>query len=182
LKQASDVQMFAIGQGTLTATPLEVLQMYAAIANGGYLLQPTFTRDAVVDEHARDANESSGPPAGRKIAGLADESLAAVRAGLERVVEDAVGTAFDSVRISDFAIAGKTGTAETGGGQADHAWFAGYAPAKSPRVAFVVVLEHGGSGSTAAGTMTRHLVQRMRQLGYFPTEVPAKDVFPPGKG
>jgi penicillin-binding protein 2 len=83
--------------------------------------------------------------------------------------------------MADFAIAGKTGTAETGGGQPDHAWFAGYAPADAPRIAFVVALEHGGSGSTAAGAMTRHLVQRMRQLGYFPQNK-SEAAFPPGKG
>jgi hypothetical protein len=48
-------------------------------------------------------------------------------------------------------------------------------------VAFVVALEHGGSGSTAAGAMTRHLVQRMRQLGYFPQDK-TEAAFPPGKG
>jgi penicillin-binding protein 2 len=179
-KQASDLQMFAIGQGALTATPLEVLGMYAAIANGGYLLKPVFTRAAVVEEEGH-AQESAIRPAGKKIPGLADETLDAIRAGLVRVVEDAAGSGFETVRIADFAIAGKTGTAETGGGQPDHAWFAGYAPADAPRVAFVVALEHGGSGSTAAGAMTRHLVQRMRQLGYFPQDK-TEAVFPPGKG
>jgi penicillin-binding protein 2 len=180
LRQPSDVQLFAIGQGTLTATPLEVLRMYAAIANGGYLVAPRFTCQRVSGE-VRDMQPSPRAPTAEKIAGLADQTLESVRAGLLSVVEDAAGTAFDTVRISDFAIAGKTGTAETGG-EADHAWFAGYAPAGSPRVAFVVVLEHGGSGSTAAGTIARHLVQRMRELQYFPSAAQRQDSFPPGKG
>jgi penicillin-binding protein 2 len=179
-KQASDLQMFAIGQGALTATPLEVLGMYAAIANGGYLLKPVFTRAVVVEEDDR-AQAAATRAVGKRIPGLAEESLTAIRAGLVRVVEDAAGSGFETVRIADFAIAGKTGTAETGGGQPDHAWFAGYAPADAPRVAFVVALEHGGSGSTAAGAMTRHLVQRMRQLGYFPQDK-TEAAFPPGKG
>ncbi|HVW03159.1 MAG TPA: penicillin-binding transpeptidase domain-containing protein, partial [Planctomycetaceae bacterium] len=58
------------------------------------------------------------------------------------------------------AIAGKTGTAEVGG-KPDHAWFAGYVPADRPRYAFVVVLEHSGSGGKAAGPVARDLVKVM---------------------
>jgi penicillin-binding protein 2 len=180
LEQRLAVESFSIGQGTLTATPLEVLGMYAAIANGGYLLEPKFTRAA--SAKALPLAAAATLSIERRIAGLDDATLAAVRAGLERVVEDPAGTAFATVRMADFPIAGKTGTAETGGGQPDHAWFAGYAPANAPQVAFVVVLEHGGSGSTAAGTIAKNLVQRMRQLGYFGEAQTAEKAFPPGKG
>jgi penicillin-binding protein 2 len=88
-----------------------------------------------------------------RISGLDAAALAAVRDGLRRVVDDPSGTAYDTVRTAGLPIAGKTGTAETGGNQADHAWFAGYAPADAPRWAFVVVLEHGGSGGASAGTL-----------------------------
>ena len=50
---------------------------------------------------------------------------------------------------SDVSIAGKTGTAETATGAA-HAWFIGFAPADAPEIAFAVVVEHGGYGSTGA--------------------------------
>jgi cell division protein FtsI/penicillin-binding protein 2 len=84
------------------------------------------------------------------------------------------------VRSVQMAIAGKTGTAETGGQQEDHAWFAGYAPADAPRYAFVVALEHAGSGAQVAGSLAKLLVERMQQLGYFgPPEEPS---IPPGKG
>ena len=103
--------------------------------------------------------------------------------GCERVVDDPEGTGYHSVRLASIAIAGKTGTAETGGGQEDHAWFAGYVPADSPRYAFVVVLEHGGSGAHDAGPLARGLVERMRQLGYFgPPALTADRSIPPGKG
>ena len=62
-------------------------------------------------------------------------------------------------------IAGKTGTAETGEDRASHAWFAGYAPADEPKLAFVVVLEHAGDAATAAGPVAKRLVLRMEQLG-----------------
>ena len=75
---------------------------------------------------------------------------------------DAEGTAYASARLASVAIAGKTGTAQTSG--ADHAWFAGFAPADSPRVAFVVVLEHGGPADGAA-RIARELVAHMHRLG-----------------
>jgi penicillin-binding protein 2 len=61
-------------------------------------------------------------------------------------------------------MAGKTGTAENNAG-ADHAWFAGYVPADRPRFAFVVVLEHGGSGGRAAGPVARKFVECLLDMG-----------------
>jgi len=85
-------------------------------------------------------------------------------------VSDPSGTAYNSVRTKDIAIAGKTGTAQAGKGQADHAWFAGYAPADNPRVAFAVVLEHAGSGSKAAGPLARQLVEALLADGVLQPE------------
>ena len=80
------------------------------------------------------------------------------------MVADPRGTG-KHVRLEQIEIAGKTGTAEVGGGRPDHAWFAGYAPADQPRVAFVVVLEHGGSGGQIAGPVARRLVEAMLATG-----------------
>ncbi len=184
LRQLSQTQMFAVGQGPFTATPLEIVRVYAAIANGGYLITPRVTIDAPVDRAERRGTSETPPPMSEAapIAGLTPASLDAVRAGLRRVVDDPNGTGYATVRLPSLAIAGKTGTAETGGNQPDHAWFAGYAPADAPRYAFVVVLEHAGSGATAAGTVAKSLVQRMQQLNYFGQEETAERAIPPGKG
>ena len=64
-------------------------------------------------------------------------------------------------------VAGKTGTAETGTDQGDHAWFAGYAPAGDPKLAFVVALEHAGDAAEAAGPVAKRLVLAMQELGYL---------------
>jgi len=64
-------------------------------------------------------------------------------------------------------LAGKTGTAETGGGLAEHAWFAGYVPAEAPQLAFVVVLEHAGDASATAAPAAAHLVEKLQSLGYL---------------
>ncbi len=215
LKQASQTQMLAIGQGQLTATPLQVVRMYAAIANGGYLVSPRLIhhpsplvgeggdghrREALVGETGEGVSARKGDPStilhphpgplpsrdredtGAPVPGLSATTLAAVREGLRRIVHDPNGTAYKWVRLPWPAVAGKTGTAETGGEQADHAWFAGYVPAAEPRWAFVVVLEHGGSGAEVAGSIARDLVLRMRELGYFGASPTAERPIPPGKG
>lgn len=182
LRELRELQSTAIGQGELTATPLQIARMYAAIANGGYLLTPRITRDGTDSESRYHTTSGSPPSENARIAGLTPAALATVREALRRVVDDPNGTAYATVRLPNLAIAGKTGTAETGGGQPDHAWFAGYVPAESPRVAFVVVLEHGGSGAAVAGALARGLVQRMQQLGYFGPLKTAEARFPPGKG
>ncbi len=151
-------QSLAIGQGTLTATPLQVARLMAAVANGGRLVRPRIVKPA---EPAADAPDDS--VVGRPIR-IAPRTLDAVREGLRRTVADPRGTAYDSARLARVAIAGKTGTAQTAA--ADHAWFAGYAPADEPRVAIVVVLEHGGPASGAA-RIARDLVTRLQRLGYL---------------
>jgi penicillin-binding protein 2 len=162
---------FAIGQASLAVTPLQVAQMMAAIANDGYLVTPTFVRPPAGpdDRTGRDIQLTSfttpEPRSTRRaIPGLSPGTLQRVRAGLRLVVEDDHGTG-KRVRHSEVSIAGKTGTAETGGGRPDHAWFAGYVPADEPRVAFVVVLEHGGSGGHVAGPVAHDFIQALLDFG-----------------
>ena len=99
-----------------------------------------------------------------RIPGLDQRQLRTVRQGLLRVVNDPEGTAYAVLADAGVPVAGKTGTAETGDRSADHAWFAGYAPAEAPRVAFAVVLEHQGSADQAAA-ISKELVQALAVLG-----------------
>lgn len=182
LREARQRQSFAVGQGAFTATPLQVARFYAAIANGGTLVVPRIMRADIETSRDRTTSAHSSETASGPRLRVRTQSLEAVREGLRAVVDDPLGTGYEAVRLPTLAIAGKSGTAETGGGQSDHAWFAGYAPADKPRIAFVVVLEHAGSGATAAGSVAKSLLQRMQQLGYFPTPPLAEKPLPPGKG
>ena len=59
-------------------------------------------------------------------------------------------------------VAGKVGTAETGGDAPPHAWFVGFAPARpgaSPRFAIAVVVEHGGEGGQVAAPIAGRLLE-----------------------
>ena len=136
--------------------------MMAAIANGGSLVTPHVVSDLGPDP---EALATRAEPRTTPIPGLSKRVLDTVRAGLQRVVEDPRGTGYKRVRLPGIAIAGKTGTAEVGGDLEDHAWFAGYVPARRPRVAFVVVLEHAGSGGRKAGPVARALVESLQVTG-----------------
>ena len=147
--RTADTQMTAIGQGGLTATPLQVLRLTAAVATGK-LIAPRVSADA-----------GSVEP----IKGLRPATLAAIRRGMEQAVADPKGTAYGVLTIESLAVAAKTGTASVGEGRRDHAWLAGYVPAAEPRFAFVVVLEHAGDAAAAAGPVAKRLLLRMRELG-----------------
>ena len=164
-----DTLGLAIGQSSLTTTPLQVARMMAAIANGGLLVQPhlgTSGGPTLVDaDDLTSARPVFAHPEPQPIPGLTSSTIQAIREGLTRVVEDPAGTGYKSVRLPEVTIAGKTGTAEVGRGQPDHAWFAGYVPAEQPRVAFAVVLEHGGSGGKNAGPIAREFVRCLLETG-----------------
>lgn len=167
--RGADPQL-AIGQSSLLVSPLQVARMMAAIANGGFLVQPRFARPPQEssaggrDELILTSIESTFPATSRKIPDLSPRTLAIVREGLERVVNDPQGTG-KSARVAGVRIAGKTGTAETSGDQPDHAWFAGYVPADRPRIAFVIMLEHAGSGGQAAGPVAKRFVEALVESG-----------------
>jgi penicillin-binding protein 2 len=163
-----DTRTLAIGQSSLTTTPLQIARVMAAIANGGDLVTPIVARRS----GPRLADEDAASSLSRRvhIPGLSDGTLARIRSALAKTVADPAGTAYNTVRTTEISIAGKSGTAQAGRGQADHAWFAGYAPADSPRVAFAVVLEHAGSGSKAAGPLARQLVEALLADGVLQRE------------
>jgi penicillin-binding protein 2 len=159
-----DTLGLAIGQARLTTTPLQLARMMALVANGGTLVTPrlmTTLGGASGQPHDSLADRQEARP----LEGLRPATLEWIREGLRRVVHQPGGTGYKTVRTPVVTIAGKTGTAETGGGRPDHAWFAGYAPASNPRVAFVVVLEHAGSGGQTAGPVARRFVEALSREG-----------------
>lgn len=146
---------FAIGQGALLVTPLQVLRMTAAVAlDGGPLPQPHVLKAM--------AGQEAAPPQPTP-AGLARPPLAVIRQGMEAVVGSDTGTG-RLARVPGLAIAGKTGTAQAGTG-ASHAWFCGYAPAARPRMAVVVFLEHGGKGGEAAASVAGQIFEALLASG-----------------
>lgn len=180
----SETWNLAVGQGALTATPLQMAVVMAAVANGGRRVQPhllageMLTTDGGPDSpsSSKAHNLAAGRrPIGRAplwtaplpspIEGIQPEALEVLRQGLHRAVADESGTAHATVFCELVEIAGKTGTAESTPGRPSHAWFVGYVPADRPRFAFSVAIEHGGSGAVAAGPVAKQLVMALHRLG-----------------
>ncbi len=145
VRQAGQVVNLSIGQGTLLVTPLQVARMTAAVANGGTL----------PDVHLVQSNEVG---ATLRPVGLQRSTVQALRAGLHKVVNEAGGTGYGPVRSDKIVIAGKTGTAQAPPND-DHAWFSGFAPYDEPKIAFAVVIEHGGHGGASAGPVAKAIAE-----------------------
>ena len=157
---AGETVSVAIGQGQLTATPLQMGCLAAMVASGGKLVRPRLVRALggrpVAAEPPRDL-------------GLKPGTLAAVRAGLFAVVNDH-GSGWRA-RIDGVEVCGKTGSAQVvsharlargtpAAALQPHAWFIAYAPAERPRIALAVLVEHGGSGGEAAAPLAREILTR----------------------
>lgn len=135
----------AIGQGEYLATVLHVARMSAAIANGGWLVQPHFVE--------RVEGDAATPFARTHIVGLDGSTLAFLQRAMRGVVETPGGTAHWT-RIPWLDVAGKTGTAQNPHG-ADHSWYTAYAPAGKPEVALAILVENAGHGSEIAAPIAR---------------------------
>jgi len=166
--QQGETLIAAIGQGYISATPLQLAVMAARIANGGFAVSPRLAR-----------NISSKPDVAPRwpSLGLKPQHLRLVQEAMAAVVTQPIGTAY-AARIKEvgMAMAGKTGTsqvrrismAERADGvtknedlpwkERDHALFAGFAPVDNPRYAIAVVVEHGGSGAHVAVPIARDIM------------------------
>ena len=133
------VTNLSIGQGENEQTVVNMARLYTALATDGHAARPTLARKA--PERVRAFN-------------LSPEQLEALRLAMLDVVSGR-GTAGLSA-LEGIAIAGKTGTAQTGRvGERDHAWFVGFAPAEAPKIVVAVFIEHGEHGSDAARYASR---------------------------
>jgi penicillin-binding protein 2 len=152
-----ETMITAIGQGSITVTPLQMARFAAAIANGGKILTPLL-----------EAGQT--PHITRKLS-LDAKALRKVRQGMRDVVADKKGTAYWQLSRAHWTVAGKTGTAQVvkmsdddkrtfsdAKHHQDHAWFMGYAPFDKPEIAFAVFVENGGHGGSAAAPVARAVV------------------------
>jgi penicillin-binding protein 2 len=173
----------AIGEGAVRVTALQMALLYAAIASDGKLWLPQIV-ERVESPSGHIIEEF--PPRVRREVSVSPESLAFLRRALYGVVYDSKGTAYKA-RPHRIEIAGKTGTAQVfqggrrGGDEpplpyerVDHAWFAGFAPAAKPRIAFAVLVEHGGHGGAVSAPVAAEIVEN-----YYDTVVPPEERNPP---
>ncbi len=177
--QKGETVILGIGQGYILTTPLQLATMMARLVNGGVAVKPHLTRQIV---EPGGATPQAAPYVPENI-GISPGHLAHVRKAMAQVVNNPYGTAYRSrIATEGAAMGGKTGTvqvrriskAEREQGvrknkdmdwkARDHALFVGYAPVDNPRFAVAVVVEHGGSGSSAAAPIARDVLQEVQRL------------------
>jgi penicillin-binding protein 2 len=163
----------AIGQGYVTATPLQMAEAVAAVATGvryrPHIVQRVETADGTtIKQFTREEMERLP---------IRETALAQVQDALRDVVGRGTGK---NARLEDIAVAGKTGTSQvvTIGRERvaaknlpwksrDHAWFIAYAPADDPQIAVATLVEHAdGGGGAVAAPITREVLKaffRQRQ-------------------
>jgi peptidoglycan glycosyltransferase len=142
----------AYGQGQLTVTPLQMALITAAIANLGPMPQPH-----LVTRQSTRAGQTMAEFSGGSLGSPVDSRVAGeVRQMMVTAVEQGSG---QLARIPNMLVAGKTGTAETGQGQAPDAWFTSFAPANQPRYVVTVIREHKGEGFDQAAPMAKAILE-----------------------
>ncbi|MBP9751704.1 MAG: penicillin-binding protein 2 [Candidatus Moranbacteria bacterium] len=140
----------AIGQGFVTATPLQVVNSIAAIANGGTLYVPR------VVSHIRnpDGSVSVRKPRAIREHIVDSDIIRIVREGMRQTVTE--GTAMPLNDLA-FPVAGKTGTAQFGTAEKTHGWFVSFAPFDDPKIAMIVLIEDQKTETYNAVPVTKEI-------------------------
>jgi penicillin-binding protein 2 len=178
--RAGDAVNFSIGQGDTTMTPLQMVQMYAALANGGTLWKPTVAWGVVTPtgEKVREITpEKIGKlPISKKVLNFLNKSLRSV------ITDGTAKWRFDGMPV---AISAKTGTGEVYGKNLDGSakdttsWLASYGPTEKPKYAVVMMVSQGGTGSGTSGPSVRKIYEAI--FGIEGSKIDnSKAIFPSG--
>ncbi len=149
------------GQGDLMATPLQIAQMVAAIANGGNSITPHLVKGFTTDGETL----SEIAPAYAQSRAMSPETAQILKEFMVHTVE--VGSGINAKPQSGGA-GGKTGSAQTGTYKGEeeivHAWFAGFFPAEAPKYCIVVLNEGMDSGGNFAAPVFKEIVDQINAL------------------
>jgi penicillin-binding protein A len=154
----SFVATSAIGQQDVRANPMQMALIASALANDGVLMVPHLVKE-IRDPSGRVIRTTQPEEFGRAVSGQTASQMTQM---MESVVEGGTGTA---AQIPGLRVAGKTGTAETPGGN-PHAWFVSFAPVGDPSIVVAVVVLNGGNlgseatGGAVAAPIARAVLQR----------------------
>ena len=157
-----DIGRVAIGQGSLTATPLQMAEVAATIANGGSLTRPTFIQEAR-DPDGRVIEELDGDQQEQVVS---EETAAQVTEMMTNVTQEGTAAGLTVPGVTDFA--GKTGTAEIDvEASVNQPWFIGFAPAQDPQIAIAATIERctGCFGGEVAGPIAVEVMGSLLNSG-----------------
>lgn len=160
---AIDLCNMSIGQGAITASPLQMAMAVTAIANGGTLYRPRLVKKW---RYAPDGEYRDNPTWANHRIDVPVEALEVVRGGMRDVVEHQEGTA-KQARVPGIEIAGKTGSAQyrkvVDGEVVDgvYTWMVSFAPFDFPRYAVAMLVEDGASGGSTVGPRLSQLYRNI---------------------
>lgn len=153
-----DTIIFAIGQGYMTATPLQVAQAYSVLANEGYAYKPR-----LVDYISDGENIEETEKVKNVEVEYPKEYYRLLKDAMIGVVEEKNGTG-KILKTEGLKIAAKSGSAQNSQFKETHAWVAGYFPADNPEIVFVVLLQGAGSGGAVAGGVAKEFIDEYLSL------------------
>ena len=163
-----------IGQGYFQSTPIQLCLMTAQMANGGYKIKPKL----IFTEQTLQTNIDDQKEKFKQLY-KNQENIKFVLDSLFGATNEPMGTSYRSRHVnSAYIFAGKTGTSQTRTitpeerelklkqkdlpyERRDHALFTAFAPYKNPRYALSIVIEHGGTGSSAAAPLAKKLIKKV---------------------
>lgn len=179
--RAGDAVNFSIGQGDTVLTPLKLIQMYAAIANGGTIWQANIAK-AVVKTDGTVIQTFTPQKLGTL--DVDASTIKFLQDSLREVVVSGTGAgAFSGFPIE---VSGKTGTGQVFGKNPngtlkdDTSWFASFAPSKNPRYAVVMMVGQGGFGASTSGVGVRQIYEAIYGVSGNKI-IPGAALFPEGK-
>ena len=145
-----DLAWAGVGQGSDLVNPCAMMVWMGAVANGGR---------AAVPRLILRTESPSGLPASlersERTGTLIDGETART---LAELMANNVQQTYGSGRFPNMDLCAKSGTGEVGGGKAPNAWFAGFLRGEDTPYAFVVLVENGGSGADAAGSVAAQVL------------------------
>lgn len=154
--QDGDLGWSGAGQYDTLVNPCSLMTLMGAIANGGSAAEPRLI--------LRQTTMAGLPAASSgKIATGTTWSASTCRT-LREMMANNVSVTYGQSQFGDLAVCAKSGTAEVGEGRQPHAWFTGFVDDSACPLAFVVVVENGGSGADVAGPIAATLLQQAAQL------------------
>jgi penicillin-binding protein 2 len=183
---AGETISVGIGQGAVTATPLQLARALGGIASGGVLRRPHVVFPEEVPAYQLQAVRESFPGSGEKTIPLTTANWQLITDAMAQTTITGTASAFHMATV-DFA--GKTGTAQVvnhsagatslgKGNERANAWFVGMAPRRNPDIVVAVLVEHGGWGAEASAPLAAQIIttfvnkQRKQQNNLRIAEVP----------
>ena len=163
-----------IGQGYFQTTPIQLCLMAAQLANGGYKIEPKIIYNEQTLQTSKDEQEEKFKKLYRN-----QENVKFVLDAQFGATNEPMGTSYRSRHVKpEYIFAGKTGTSQTRSitkeerelklkqkdlpyERRDHALFIAFAPYKNPRYALSIVIEHGGTGSSAAAPIAKKMIKKV---------------------